>query len=101
MGGFLRDDSIESQGMLTAVAISSFALFLVGLVALRSRHHKRHSLREPLINSPGVVEQSLTPQGAVLVHGELWLARSLDGAHIPANTKVIVVGTDRHLIVVS
>lgn len=87
--------------LVAAITTPSLALLILLFIALRSRHHKRYPLREPLINSRGIVEQSLTPQGAVLVHGELWLARSLDGSHIPTNTKVMVVGTDNHVILVS
>jgi len=86
--------------MFVKVAIT-LLLFLIGLIALRSRHHKRHPARQQLINSYGLVEQSLTPQGAVIINGELWVARSVDGSHIPANTKVNVVGTDDHVILVS
>jgi len=87
--------------MFTALTAATLILVILVLVALRSRHHKRYPVTAQLINSSGVVEQSLTPLGAVLVHGELWLARSLDGSHIPANTQVIVVGTDNHIILVS
>ncbi len=87
--------------MFPAAIISTIGLFFIALLALRSRHQKRHPLRAPLINSQGIVEQSLIPEGAVLVQGELWLARSFDGSHIPAKTHVIVVGSQNHLLIVS
>jgi membrane-bound serine protease (ClpP class) len=82
-------------------ALTVTALIILGLIAVRSRHHKRYPSPKQLLNSQGIVAKSLAPDGAVLVHGELWLARSLDGTHIPANSTVIVVGTDSHVILVA
>jgi membrane-bound serine protease (ClpP class) len=86
--------------MIPAVAFTSLVLSILLLVALRSRHHKRHSSFEHLIDSSGVVAQELDPKGAVLIRGELWLARSIDGSSIPAHTQVTVVGTEDHLLLV-
>jgi membrane-bound serine protease (ClpP class) len=87
--------------MFAALVTTAFVLVILALVVLRSRHHKRYPVTAELINSSGIVDQSLTPQGAVIVRGELWLARSLDGSHIEAKTKVTVVGIDNHIILVS
>lgn len=87
--------------MVPAIAIASFVLSILLLVAVRSRYHKRHPSPEHLINSPGVVDKDLNPEGAVLVSGELWLARSIDGSHIPSKAQVIVVGTHDHFLLVS
>ena len=86
--------------MVAAVSIVILSVLILSLVVLRSRHHKRHPSPEHLINSAGVVDQDLTPQGAVLVRGELWLARSIDGSAIPAHTQVVVVGTEDHFLLV-
>jgi membrane-bound ClpP family serine protease len=37
----------------------------------------------------------------VFVHGELWLARSASGNLIPAKTKVTIVGSQDHLLLVA
>ncbi|HEY6806978.1 MAG TPA: NfeD family protein [Pyrinomonadaceae bacterium] len=71
------------------------------LVALRSRHHKRRPSTTSLINSTGIVETPLNPNGAVLIGGELWLAKSINGTTIPSKTKVTVVATEAHVLLVS
>jgi membrane-bound serine protease (ClpP class) len=45
----------------------------------------------------GVVRRPLDPEGYVLVHGELWRARSTDGP-IPAGEPVEVTGLGAELV---
>ena len=82
--------------------IICFALLVsTGVVALRSRHHKRHVFTGPLISASAIVDRPLNPEGSVFVHGELWLARSANGNLIPAKTKVTVIGSQDHLLLVT
>jgi len=74
--------------------------FALTATAIRSRRHKRHPLRNSLISSQGIVDSSLDPNGSVLVDGELWLARSLNGNSIPTRTRVTVVAVKDHLLLV-
>jgi membrane-bound ClpP family serine protease len=82
-----------------------FGLLIISLilllVALRSRWHKRHPTTTSLLNATGTVETTLNPNGAILINGELWLAKSIDETTIPSKTKVTVVGTHAHVLLVS
>ncbi|MDQ1523917.1 MAG: NfeD-like C-terminal, partner-binding [Pyrinomonadaceae bacterium] len=44
----------------------------------------------------GVVAEALEPEGAVLVDGELWRARSRSGVRIARGGRVRVVGARGH-----
>ncbi|MGH9905999.1 MAG: NfeD family protein [Pyrinomonadaceae bacterium] len=73
-------------------------LFL--LVVATSRHKKSATSELQLIGSSGLVDTELNPQGSVLIRGELWSARSLDGTRIASHTHVRVVELQGHLLVV-
>jgi membrane-bound serine protease (ClpP class) len=45
---------------------------------------------ERLVGETGVAGTGLAPEGQVRVRGELWRARSSDGAEVPAGTSVVV-----------
>jgi membrane-bound serine protease (ClpP class) len=77
-------------------ACLSILLVLAGM----SRHKKSAASEVELVGSRGQVDAELGPEGTVLVHGELWRARSADGTHIAANTIVKVVGFRQHLVIV-
>jgi membrane-bound serine protease (ClpP class) len=47
---------------------------------------------EALIGAVGVAQQALSPQGQILIHGELWQAQST--TPIPAGERVKVRGVD-------
>ncbi len=53
-----------------------------------------------LIGSSGLISTELNPEGAVLVGGELWRARSIDGMRIAPQTTVQVVDLQGHLLLV-
>ena len=86
---------------MIALIICFALLTATGVVALRSRHHKRHVFTGPLISASAIVDRPLTPEGSVFVHGELWLARSANGNLVPAKTKVTVIGSQDHLLLVT
>lgn len=83
--------------------VGLFAILLIGailaVVIVRSRQLKFKTSSESLLYATGVVTQSLSPTGAVLINGELFVARSSDGNRIPSSTNIKVVGTHRHLLV--
>jgi len=54
-----------------------------------------------LIGMPAVASTLLDPEGAVLVKGELWLARSADGRSLPANSALNIMGAAEHLLLVT
>lgn len=86
-------------------------LILVGIVALTItvslaivialyRHKKASSRSIHVVGEAGEVASDLMPEGTVLVHGELWRARSGDGSTLNAGTRVRVGGIEGHLLVV-
>lgn len=74
-------------------------LVAIGLMAL-SRHKKSSTGRIQLLGAEAYVESQLNPEGAVLIQGELWRARSEDGTSIAAEERVEVVAVDGHLLIV-
>jgi membrane protein implicated in regulation of membrane protease activity len=76
-------------------------LLLVGFivacatVAAMSRHQKNAGRPLQLEGRLGVVLEALEPEGAVLVDGELWRARTRDGDRI-ARGRVRIVGARGH-----
>ena len=82
-------------GILAALA----SLSLIIVVALW-RHKKLSAANLKLIGEVGEATTTLDPEGAVLVHGELWRARSRDGAAIAAGARVRVLGVEGHLVLV-
>jgi membrane-bound serine protease (ClpP class) len=75
------------------------ALIALALVAL-SRHKKSGTGQLQLLGAEGLVQAELRPEGAVLIKGELWRARSIDGTQIAVRERVEVAAVDGHLIVV-
>ena len=88
-----------NAAVVSVIFLSALALTALLYVALLSRHLKA-SLR-PLrpVGRLASVERPLTPEGAVLVDGELWQARTRDGSSIPkGRSNVRVVGVRGHLL---
>jgi membrane-bound serine protease (ClpP class) len=74
--------------------LTTLGLALLALVAALSLR-KRFANRDlPLIGKSARVETPLTPDGTVMVGGELWPARSIDGLVISSPQPVRVVGVD-------
>jgi membrane-bound serine protease (ClpP class) len=73
----------------TLALVSGFFVVAAGLV-FRAQKSQPRTGSDGLIGEIGVVSKKIDPEGKVLVHGELWLAR----ANIPLNKgeKVRVVG---------
>jgi membrane-bound serine protease (ClpP class) len=65
--------------LTTAIACGvAFGLITVFLVriAIRARQNKVLTGPQALLGATGIAQQSLTPRGQILVHGELWQAES-------------------------
>jgi membrane-bound ClpP family serine protease len=80
-------------------------LAFVGLIALAIvialyRHKKTSAGEVHLIGELCHVNTHLTPDGTVLVQGELWPARSIDGNFIAPPSLVRIVGAQDHLLFV-
>jgi membrane-bound ClpP family serine protease len=85
--------------LLIAILAAVAALATVLVVALY-RHKKASAGEIKLIGEIALVDIKLDPEGAVIVGGELWRARSHDGAVIAVHARVRVVGFEHHLALV-
>lgn len=80
-----------ATALSAGLAFGLITTFLVR-IAWRARRNKVMIGPEALIGAVGVAQQALTPQGQILVHGELWQAQST--TPIPAGERVKVRGVD-------
>ena len=85
--------------ILVGILALTITLSLAIVIALY-RHKKASGGSIHVVGETGEVVSDLTPEGTVLVHGELWRARSGDGSTLDARTRVRVVGVDGLLLVV-
>jgi membrane-bound serine protease (ClpP class) len=96
----LFDPAGEAYQVSTGVALA-FAVGLALLFAFAAakvwqvRRTRPQTGQEELVGQVGVVRQPLDPDGYVLVHGELWRART-DGPPVPAGepVRVAAIGGD-------
>jgi len=91
---------IPSYAILFLVILLTCSVEAVTMIAYRSRRKKTMKDDLPLLGSSAIVDQSLNPEGTVIVRGELWNACSSRGQLIPTQTKVSVVRLRDHLLVV-
>jgi len=82
------------------IVLLGAGLALLLILAAMSRHKKSATSEIQLVGSSGHVDSELAPEGTVLIHGELWRARSADGINIAPQTVVKVVGMSGHLLLV-
>lgn len=82
--------------ILLAITVALVAAVLIAL----SRHKKSGTGEIHLIGASALVESKLDPEGSVLLDGELWRARSIDGTSIAPKVKVQVVELQGHLLLV-
>jgi membrane-bound serine protease (ClpP class) len=75
--------------IITAVVVTSlFFLFVVGM-GLKAQRAKPSTGTEGMIGETGEAISELNPNGRVLVHGEIWNAKTLEGI-ISAGEKIKV-----------
>jgi membrane-bound serine protease (ClpP class) len=87
-----------STGVALAFAVTLALLFgFAAAKVIKVRRTRPQTGQEQLVGQEGVVRSSLDPEGYVLVHGELWRARSTDGP-IPAGERVEVAGIGDELV---
>ena len=82
------------------LAIGFLALLIIVSVISLWKHKKAGIGRIQLLGAAGVVHTDLDPEGAVLIAGELWSARSIDGTTIPAQQPIEVVRVEGLLLLV-
>jgi membrane-bound serine protease (ClpP class) len=82
-------------GILAAVAA------VATLIVIALYIHKRGSAGDiNLMGQIAEVQKQLDPEGTVIVDGELWRAKSKNGALISSHQRVRVVGFEGHLALV-
>ncbi len=79
------------------IAASVIAIFTAILFMLW-RHKKAGTGEVNLVGALASVEKSLSPEGAVIVRGELWRAR-LKHSNDAAEADAVEVNANRHLVV--
>jgi membrane-bound serine protease (ClpP class) len=91
--------SIMSSSFVVAALIAGALLIAAAVyIILLSRHHKAATGEFELIGAQASVETTLEPEGAVLVRGELWRARSRAGTTVGRGCRVRIVGASAHLL---
>jgi membrane-bound ClpP family serine protease len=87
--------------LLLLIAIIGIVTALAAVVVVGLYLHKKSSAGDiKLLGEIARVDTKLDPEGTVLVQGELWRARSNNGASILANVRVRIVGFQEHLLLV-
>ena len=87
-----------SAYLLLALGLTALLLAIAGISLWK---HKRSGMgRVQLLGATAYAQTELDPEGAVLIAGELWRARSFDGTSIAANEQVEVVKVQGHLLLV-
>ena len=88
--------------MMSAFALFilfALALVLVAYVFVSSRHKKSSRLPFKVVGRVASVERPLSPEGFVLVDGELWPARTRAGEAVgKGRNNVRVVGASGHVL---
>jgi membrane-bound ClpP family serine protease len=87
---------ISEVAMILVVCVGMAA----GVLAAVSRYKKSGTGHVRLVGSIGLVDAKLDPHGTVLIKGELWRACLKDGIGLVSGSKVKVVGTCDHLLLV-
>lgn len=87
--------------LVLLIAILATVAVLAVAVVVALYHHKNASTGDlNLLGEIAHVDIELDPEGTVIVCGELWRAKSNDGAFISARARVQVVGFEDHLVLV-
>lgn len=91
---------LTSSIIYAAVSVATGGLLIaLATLAVVLRRRKASQVEVALLDSIASVETPLEPEGAVLVRGELWRARSRSGANIArGHNNVRIVGTSAHLL---
>ncbi len=89
-----------SWGYSSLIGLAALIILVAICLIALSRHKKSGTGKIQLLGAEAYVESQLNPEGAVLIQGELWRARSEDGMSIASQERVEVVAVDGHLLLV-
>ncbi|HKO96727.1 MAG TPA: NfeD family protein [Pyrinomonadaceae bacterium] len=87
--------------VLLIIILGACALAALFIVIALYRHKNSAMGEVKLIGELGEVANDLNPEGAVVVRGELWRARSSDGTLIAAPARVRIIDARDHLLIVT
>ena len=87
-----------SAYLLLALALAALFVAIAGVSLWK--HKKSGMGLVQLLGAKAYAQTDLDPEGDVLIAGELWRARSLDGTKIAAAEQVEVVQVQGHLLLV-
>lgn len=90
------------------MSATTYLLLLIGLGSLLAfvvvislwRHKKSGIGAVQLVGKQAVAQTELTPEGSVLIDGDLWRAASLDGTTIACQEQVEVTRIEGLLVIV-
>jgi len=88
--GFVFPGIATSVIVTTTLVTAAFFVFIVGM-GLRAQRAKPATSTEGFADETGVAVDTLDPSGNVMIHGELWQAKSVSGT-IAEGTGVRVTG---------
>lgn len=80
--------------------ISLVCLLALALVVALYKNKKAAAGKKQPPGQLGHVHTTLSPEGTVLIDGELWGARAVDERAITPSTLVRIVGSEDHLLLV-
>ena len=90
-----------SLGVIIPAVITTALFFLVIVtMGIRAQRLKTTTGIEGMQGQTGVTITALNPSGDVMVHGEIWNARSATGQSIPVGQKIRVVSLHNFTVVV-
>ncbi len=82
------------SGPLVALLVPAACLLVVSIIAVvRSQRRRLSAGAETLVGQTGITRTPLTPEGTVLVDGELWHAVS-SAPRVDVGRKVLVTAVD-------
>ena len=87
-----------SISLIVVAAVLVAGLLVALYIAALSRHKKASMGELDLMGALARVETALEPEGAILIRGEMWRARSRTGATVERGQTVRVVGASSHLL---
>ena len=91
---------MEKIFLIKAALIFVFCLLTFALCLLAFFRHRAKAQKKELdlIGKTAIVQTELSPKGAIITNGELWLAQSCDEVKVKIGSKVKIVGVKGHLL---
>ena len=81
-----------------SIAIVAVATFVA--ITLLSRHKKFFIRNSVVVGANAMTISPLSPEGSVLINGEVWRARSRNMTRIDKDKEVRIIGVHQHLLLV-